>query len=78
MARAVIIAMLALAWLAAPVRAEPMKCSSEQRTCAAACQRVAVGLIPICVEDCRTRFNACRATGCWDNGMSRYCGLLRQ
>jgi hypothetical protein len=58
--------------------AAPMLCSGEQKTCIAACQRSPLALIGDCIANCRTRFNYCRQTGCWDNGTNRYCGLLRQ
>ena len=58
--------------------AAPMLCSGEQKTCIAVCQRNPLALIGDCIANCRTRFNYCRQTGCWDNGIKRYCGLLRQ
>jgi hypothetical protein len=58
--------------------AAPMLCSGEQKSCVTACQLSPRALIPDCVTNCRTRFNYCRATGCWDNGKNRYCGLGRQ
>jgi hypothetical protein len=58
--------------------AAPMLCSGEQKSCLSACQLSPRALIPDCVTNCRTRFNYCRATGCWDNGRNRYCGLGRQ
>ena len=58
--------------------AAPMLCSGEQKTCIAACQKSPHALIGDCIANCRTRFNYCRQTGCWDNGIKRYCGLLRQ
>ena len=59
-------------------RAEPMKCSGEEKACIAVCQKGPRGLLPNCVTNCRARFNFCRQTGCWDDGKSRYCRLLRQ
>ena len=58
--------------------AAPMLCSGEQKTCISVCQRNLLALIGDCIANCRTRFNYCRQTGCWDNGIKRYCGLLRQ
>jgi hypothetical protein len=58
--------------------AAPMLCSGEQKTCISVCQRNPLALIGDCIANCRTRFNYCRQTGCWDNGIKRYCGLLRQ
>lgn len=59
--------------------AEPMKCSGEQKTCAAKCaaipNRVAAAN---CTLACQTSQKACMRTGCWDNGGHRYCGLMKQ
>jgi hypothetical protein len=75
----VLIALAALSLLGArPAAAAPMKCSGEQTTCIAVCQKAPRALIADCVTSCRARFNYCRQTGCWDNGKSRYCRLLRQ
>jgi hypothetical protein len=72
-------AVIAPSLLAAPALAGPMKCSGEQKTCVTACQKtINPALQGQCIADCRTRLNYCRQTGCWDNGTSRYCGLLRQ
>ena len=69
----------ALTLLAAPAFAAPMKCSGEQKTCITICQKtINPALQAQCIADCHTRQNYCRQTGCWDNGTSRYCGLLRQ
>ena len=60
-------------------RAEPMKCSGQQQACLAICQRITNQTQAAnCATVCRNRFNFCRSSGCWDNGQSRYCGLLRQ
>ena len=65
--------------LVASAAAAPMKCSGEQTTCVAACQRLLDRVQATnCTDACRGYFNYCRATGCWDNGRNRYCGLLRQ
>ena len=58
--------------------AAPMKCSGEEKTCLTACSKFPVAVAKQCSDTCRTRFNFCRSTGCWDNGRTRYCGLLRQ
>jgi hypothetical protein len=58
--------------------AAPMLCSGEQKTCNSVCQKSPRALIADCVAKCRTRLDSCKHTGCWDNGKSRYCGLLRQ
>lgn len=74
---------LALAGMLALVGVEkaqgaPMMCSSEQRSCITACQKNPPALVANCISGCRAYFNYCRSTGCWDNGINRYCGLLRQ
>jgi len=78
----IIIAMAAIAALsllgAQTALAAPMLCSGEQKTCIAACQRNPRALVGDCIANCRARFNYCRQTGCWDSGIKRYCGLLRQ
>ncbi len=58
-------------------RAAPMMCSGEEKTCIAVCQRSPRALIGDCIAGCRARGNYCRHTGCWDNGVNRYCGLGR-
>ncbi len=58
--------------------AAPMLCSGEEKTCIAACQKGPRGLLGNCLTSCRARFNYCRQTGCWDDGKTRYCGLLRR
>ncbi len=75
----VIVAVLAAGLFGAQVaHSGPMKCSSQEQACMAACKKGPTGLIPNCVTNCRARFNFCRQTGCWDDGKSRYCRLLRQ
>jgi hypothetical protein len=72
-------AIIALALLAAPALAEPMKCSGEQKTCNTVCLKtINPALQAQCIADCHTRLNYCKQTGCWDNGTSRYCGLMRK
>jgi hypothetical protein len=59
--------------------AEPMKCSGEQKTCIIICnQSPKRASVPVCVTNCGARLSMCIRTGCWDNGVHRYCGLLRQ
>jgi hypothetical protein len=58
--------------------AAPMTCSSEEKTCTAACQKSPLALVADCIAACRSRSNYCKHTGCWDSGTSRYCGLDRQ
>jgi hypothetical protein len=58
-------------------KAEPMKCSGEEKTCATACKKAARIEVSVCVTACGARLSACMKTGCWDNGTQRYCGLAR-
>jgi hypothetical protein len=65
--------------IATPVSAAPMKCSGEQQTCNTVCLKtVNPALQAQCIADCHTRLNFCKQTGCWNNGTSRYCGLMRK
>ena len=61
-----------------PARAAPMTCSTEQKACLAPCSKFPPAVAKDCTDACRARFDFCRRSGCWDNGHSRYCGLLRQ
>jgi hypothetical protein len=59
--------------------AEPMKCSGEQQACLAGCARlVDPTRLKACVNSCIQSQAVCRRTGCWNNGSSTYCGLMRQ
>ncbi len=58
--------------------AQPMKCSGEEKTCQAACAKVATGKTSACLTECGVRKNVCMRTGCWDDGRLRYCGLAKQ
>jgi hypothetical protein len=70
---------LALLSMAAAANAAPMRCSGEQKTCIAACNRSPDrGSIPTCVTNCGLRQSLCIKTGCWDSGVQKYCGLLKQ
>jgi hypothetical protein len=61
------------------VQAEPMKCSGENKTCLSACARMTVpAVLAACLDNCRSVQKACLRNGCWDNGSSRYCGLMKQ
>jgi hypothetical protein len=55
-----------------------MTCSSEQKVCLAPCLKFPPAVAKDCTNACRARFDFCRRSGCWDNGTSRYCSLLRQ
>jgi hypothetical protein len=64
---------------ATAAHADPVRCSNELKTCVAACGSLpAQSRVSACISFCQARMNGCRQTGCWDNGASRYCGLLRQ
>jgi hypothetical protein len=59
--------------------ADPVRCSSEQQACAAACAKLLdPRAMRVCATACARRKAACQRTGCWDNGTRSYCGLLRQ
>ncbi|MFA6265991.1 MAG: hypothetical protein WC670_09805 [Pseudolabrys sp.] len=61
-----------------PVRADPMKCSGEEKTCQLTCAKAAKAALSTCLTECGFRKSACMRTGCWDNGRLRYCGLNKQ
>jgi hypothetical protein len=59
--------------------AAPMRCSGEQKTCIAVCNKsLDRGSIPTCITNCGMRQSLCMKTGCWDTGFQKYCGLLKQ
>lgn len=59
--------------------AAPMRCSGEQKTCIAVCNKsLDRGSISTCVTNCGLRQSLCMKTGCWDNGFQKYCGLQKQ
>jgi hypothetical protein len=58
--------------------ADPMRCTGEEKTCNSNCIKFARATISNCLELCRASRQICLRTGCWDNGTSRYCGLLKQ
>jgi hypothetical protein len=59
--------------------AAPMRCSGEQKICIAVCNKSPDrGSIPACVTNCGLRQSLCMKIGCWDNGIQKYCGLLKQ
>jgi hypothetical protein len=61
------------------VHAEPMRCSGENKTCLSACARMTVPAVhSACLDNCRSVQKSCLQTGCWNNGSSRYCGLMKQ
>lgn len=64
---------------AAAAFAAPMRCSGEQKTCIANCNKSPDrGLLSTCVTNCGLRQAMCMKTGCWDGGFQKYCGLLKQ
>lgn len=72
----IVIAALALASRAG--FADPMKCSNENKACIMNCQKKATTRPSACLTDCGVRQSFCIKTGCWDNGVQRYCGLSKQ
>ncbi len=60
------------------VRADPMRCSGEQKTCNATCMKIARATLASCMEACHVAQQSCMHTGCWSNGTSKYCGLMKQ
>jgi hypothetical protein len=59
--------------------AAPMRCSGEHQVCASNCTKSTDrDVVSTCVANCRARQATCMQTGCWDNGMNKYCGLTRQ
>ena len=71
----VLLASLASAPLA---KADPMKCSNEEKTCATNCKKAARGPVAACLTQCGAWGSYCIKTGCWDTGAQRYCGLAKQ
>jgi hypothetical protein len=79
LARGILAAIALLLLFSATAQAAPARCSDEVKACVAACgTNPALQRPSACVSNCQARMAFCRQTGCWDNGSSRYCGLLRQ
>jgi hypothetical protein len=79
LSRTVVVAAGALLLWCGTAAAEPMKCSGEQQMCITNCAKLADPTrLKACVSSCSQRQAACRQTGCWNNGSSTYCGLMRQ
>ena len=77
--RAIVVAAGALLLCCGAAAAEPMKCSGEHQACITNCAKLADATrLKTCVNSCSQRQAACRQTGCWNNGGSTYCGLMRQ
>jgi hypothetical protein len=61
------------------MQAAPMACNGEQKVCIVNCTKTTAGSATgICIANCNARQAMCKQTGCWDNGVNRYCGLSRQ
>jgi hypothetical protein len=74
-----IAAVMALGLLAGAAVAEPMKCSTQNQACTAGCGKFGDQKVwRACMTACSQRQAACQRTGCWDNGSSTFCGLLRR
>lgn len=62
-----------------PAQAAAMRCSNEEKTCIAVCNKGATKTaLPMCITNCGQRKAICMKSGCWDSGLQKYCGLLRQ
>jgi hypothetical protein len=63
----------------AQAAAAPMRCSGEQTACVTGCKKNPDrSTLSICITNCGLRQSVCMKTGCWDSGMQKYCGLLKQ
>ena len=72
-------ALFALLSSATPGHAAAMKCADEHKACVAGCAKLQNrNNIPVCVTNCHARNSICIHTGCWDNGVNRYCNYLRK
>ncbi|HYC18155.1 MAG TPA: hypothetical protein VEC94_13185 [Pseudolabrys sp.] len=59
--------------------AAPMRCSGEQTICINSCKKNPDrSTLSICITNCGVRQTACMKNGCWNSGMQKYCGLLKQ
>lgn len=72
------VALIAVLAGAPAAQAEPMKCSNEAKTCSTNCKKVARGPVNVCLTNCGVRASYCLKTGCWDDGVQRFCGLSKQ
>jgi hypothetical protein len=74
----VAVAGLWLLWSQAAFAA-PMRCSGEQNICITNCKKNPDrSYLSVCVTNCGARQSNCIRTGCWDSGVQKYCGLLKQ
>ena len=61
------------------LRAEPMKCSGEEKGCNTTCLKNGRAAPVNCREICHVALQICMRTGCWDDGTAnKYCGLMKQ
>ncbi|MFZ0623717.1 MAG: hypothetical protein WAM76_17165 [Pseudolabrys sp.] len=61
------------------VVAAPMRCSGEQTACITSCKKNPDrSMLSICITNCGLRQSVCMKTGCWDSGIQKYCGVLKQ
>ena len=75
---AIVIGLVLFLLGAQALRAEPMKCSGEEKTCNTTCLKNGRAAPINCREICHVALQICMRTGCWDNGAGRYCGLMKQ
>jgi hypothetical protein len=67
-----------LLWSQAALAA-PMRCSNEQTICITNCKKNPDrSFLSICLTNCGARQSNCIRTGCWDSGVQKYCGLMKQ
>jgi hypothetical protein len=61
------------------LRAQPMKCSGEEKNCNTLCLKSGRAAPVNCREICHVARQICVRTGCWDDGTgNKYCGLTKQ
>ena len=59
--------------------AAAMDCGSQHKVCLANCSQPNNRQgVPVCVKECHARQLFCMRTGCWSEGASHYCGLLKR
>jgi predicted RNA-binding Zn ribbon-like protein len=76
---AVLAISIALPLLADHASAAAMRCSGEQKTCIANCDKSRDrSKLSTCLTSCGARQSTCMKTGCWNSGVQKYCGLLKQ
>jgi hypothetical protein len=56
-----------------------MRCSGEQTACITSCKKNPDrSTLSACITNCGLRQSVCMKTGCWDSGIQKYCGVLKQ